>query len=173
MSVKYTRKAILTFQNIKGADVLIMGMYVQQFGPDSSSPMHNGRVLIECIDSPPVWPTFPGAARKAILTAVVLGYIEWANAHGFKFVHLHVPPPQDCTNYILVRRSLNFRLRVTMHLSYWFKQLLEQAMSLGVVTNYQFGSSRDEVDLPAGIFESVLAHTSGMQYACMRVCART
>jgi len=71
-----------------------------------------GRVLIECIDSPPVWPTFPGATRKAILTSVVLGYIEWATSNGFKFLHLHVPPPQDCSNYILVRRSLNFRLRV-------------------------------------------------------------
>jgi hypothetical protein len=39
--VNFTRKAILTFQHIKGADVLIMGMYVQQFA-DSSSPMHDG-----------------------------------------------------------------------------------------------------------------------------------
>ena len=54
-TVTYTRKAILTFQHLKGADVLIMGMYVQQYGPDSS-PLHKGRVLIECIDSPPVWP---------------------------------------------------------------------------------------------------------------------
>ena len=53
MKVNYTRKAILTFQHVKGADVLIMGMYVQQFGTDSS-PLHQGRVLIECIDSPPV-----------------------------------------------------------------------------------------------------------------------
>jgi len=153
MSVKYTRKAILTFQNVKGADVLIMGMYVQEFGPDSS-PVHEGRCLIECIDSPPVWPSFAGAARKAILTAVVLGYIEWAGSNGFKFLHLHVPPPQDCSNYILVRRSLNFRLRVTMHLSYWFKQLLDQAMSLGIATNYQCSNSRSDIGCPAGIFES-------------------
>lgn len=153
MSVKYTRKAILTFQNVKGADVLIMGMYVQEFGPDSS-PMHEGRCLIECIDSPPVWPSFAGAARKAILTAVVLGYIEWAGSNGFKFMYLHVPPPQDCSNYILVRRSLNFRLRVTMHLSYWFKQLLDQATSLGIATNYQCCNSRSDIGCPAGIFES-------------------
>jgi hypothetical protein len=45
MKVHYTRKAILTFQHVKGADVLIMGMYVQQFGTDSS-PLH--QVLLMC-----------------------------------------------------------------------------------------------------------------------------
>jgi hypothetical protein len=37
-----------------------------------------------------------------------------------------------------------------MHLSYWFKQLLDQAMLLGMVSNYRCSSSRDEMDFPAG-----------------------
>jgi hypothetical protein len=174
-TVTYTRKAILTFQHLKGADVLIMGMYVQQHGPDSS-PLHKGRVLIECIDSPPVWPSFPGAARKAILTAVVLGYIEWAASRGFKFLYLHVPPPQESSNYILVRRSLNFRLRVTMHLSYWFKQVLDEAIALGVVTSYQCSSSRADFDFPPGILESLSHAPAGIECVlldfrmCLVVC---
>ena len=154
MPANYIRKALLTFQCINGADVLIMGMYVQQFGPESSPIHRDGHVLIECIDSPPVWPSFAGAARKNILTAVVLGYIEWAASCGFKFLHLYVPPLQDSTNYILVKRSLNFRLRVTIHLSYWFKQLLDQAMTLGSVTDYHCTSNHSDIDLPPGAFDS-------------------
>ena len=37
-----------------------------------------------------------------------------------------------------------------MHLSYWFKQLLDQAMLLGMVSNYRCSSTRDEMDFPAG-----------------------
>jgi len=159
MLVKYTSQAILTFQNVKGADVLIMGMYVQQYGPDSS-PMHQGRAFIECIDSPPVWPTFAGAARKAVLTAVVIGYLEWATSNGFNYVHLHVPPPQDSSNYILVKRSLNFRVRVTMHLSYWFKQVLAQAMSMGLVSNFQSSSSQEQMCFPPGIVEYPASSTT-------------
>jgi hypothetical protein len=52
-------KAVLAFQRAEGADALILGLYVHEYGP-GAAPAYAGRIMVECIDSPPVWPAPPG-----------------------------------------------------------------------------------------------------------------
>jgi hypothetical protein len=54
-------KAVLAFQWVDGADALILGLYVHEYGA-SASAVYAGRIMIECIDSPPVWPAPPGVS---------------------------------------------------------------------------------------------------------------
>lgn len=83
--VVYMNKAVFAFQHVKGADVVIFGMYVNEYWANSA-PNYAGRVYVECFDSPPVWPGLPGAERHAILTAIMQGYIDFAASNGFKFM---------------------------------------------------------------------------------------
>ncbi len=54
-------KAVLAFQRADGADTLILGFYVHEYGAGASA-VYAGRIMIECIDSPPVWPAPPGVS---------------------------------------------------------------------------------------------------------------
>jgi hypothetical protein len=54
-------KAVLAFQWVDGAEALILGLYVHEYGA-SASAVYAGRIMMECIDSPPVWPAPPGVS---------------------------------------------------------------------------------------------------------------
>ena len=58
-------KAILAFQRVDGADVLILGLYLHEYGP-AASPVYAGRIMVECVDSPPVWPGPASAAERQV-----------------------------------------------------------------------------------------------------------
>jgi hypothetical protein len=40
----------------------------------------------------------------------------------YRFLHLHVPPPQDGSKHIFLPRSLSIRLQTTLHLTCWFER---------------------------------------------------
>jgi hypothetical protein len=56
-------KTILAFQRVAGADALILGAYLLEYGP-AASPVYAGRVMVECVDSPPLWPGAAAAERQ-------------------------------------------------------------------------------------------------------------
>ena len=56
-------KAILAFQRVAGADALILGLYLHEYGP-AASPVYAGRIMVECVDSPPVWPGTASATER-------------------------------------------------------------------------------------------------------------
>ena len=55
-----------------GSEVVLMGMYVHEFGPGAGDRAA-GRVLIECIDSIPLLETETGEERQRLLTAIIHG----------------------------------------------------------------------------------------------------
>lgn len=52
---------------------MCFGMFVNEYGP-GCSPVHQGRVYVECIDSVPLYGLERGDERQILLSAIVHGY---------------------------------------------------------------------------------------------------
>lgn len=52
MAGQVKTKAILAFQHVHGADVVVFAVYAHEYGPHCAA-VYVGRVFVECVDSPP------------------------------------------------------------------------------------------------------------------------
>jgi hypothetical protein len=135
-------KAIYAFQSVDDGEfmVLCFGMYVHEYGP-GCVPVHAGRVYIECVDSVPLYGQEKGEERQVLLSTIVLAYFEHARNVGLKVAHMRVPPPTDDNSHIFASRSLAVRLRASLHLSHWYKRLLQSAQAAGIIHEYWAGQA--------------------------------
>ncbi|EKX36065.1 hypothetical protein GUITHDRAFT_146008 [Guillardia theta CCMP2712] len=149
-SSPYRCKTIFLFMSSQAiGEILIFAMYIQEhFGPAKPdnpdqpvvlprSLIFSTQIVIECIDSTPLYADENGTERQDILTAVTLAYLEWAKMRGFLAVNIVVPAPIEEKNYIFAYRTLNVRLRTSSHLAKWYKRLLEKGMASNIVTGIQ------------------------------------
>ena len=135
-------KAIYAFQSVDEGEfmVLCFGMYVQEYGP-GCSPAHAGRVYVECIDSVPLYGLEKGEERQVLLSTIVLAYFEYVRNMGMRLAHMRVPPPTDDNSHIFASRSIAVRLRASLHLSHWYKRLLQSAQVSGIINEYWAGQA--------------------------------
>ena len=136
--VPYRRKMISLFLSSPGVgEILIFVMYVKEYGSDCPSECAS-QAWIECVDSTPLYEGHEdGKQRQDILTATMLGYLEWAKLRGFREAWLKSPAPADDRQYIFAYRSLNVRVRTSSHFSTWYQRLLAKGMASGVVHGYR------------------------------------
>ena len=150
----YRTKCILGFRRFRstGSQVVFLGMYVHEYDRQCPGP-NAGRVLIECLDSTPLYSEERPGERQDILTNIMLAYFEFMTAAGFEYAHIRVPPPTDDKGYIFASRSVNVRLRAAMHLAHWFKRLLQTAESKGVIHSFSAGADSGMNDFPVSLLE--------------------
>jgi len=142
----YRSKSIFAFQQLDAqGEVMVLGMYVHEFGPDASDETR-GRVLIECIDSIPIHGSERSEERQKLLTAIVMGYIEYVRNQGYTHVHLRVPPPSAENHHIFTARSLSVRLEATVRMAQWYRRLMETARSMGLVRNFELSSHLSKME---------------------------
>ncbi|KAJ1473519.1 hypothetical protein T484DRAFT_2025276, partial [Baffinella frigidus] len=143
------RKAIFAFQRVDDGEhfVLCFGMYVHEYGPGGSQ-QHIGRIYVECVDSVPLYGLERGEERQALLSGIVLSYFDYARSMGFRYAHVHVPPPTDENSHIFASRSLVVRLRASLHLAYWYKRLLVTARQNNIIMGYEVGQTGNMPNFP-------------------------
>ena len=89
----YLSQCILAFQKVKGRDVCLFAMYVQEYDADCPPPNTN-RVYISYVDSVRYLKSEPAGARTVIYHALLSGYLKHAALMGFTHAHLWVAPPE-------------------------------------------------------------------------------
>ena len=165
----YRSKCILGFRTFpsSGSQVVFFGMYVHEYGAQSAAP-HARRVFVECLDSTPLYSEERPCERQDLLTNIMLAYFEFVTAQGFEHVHIRVPPPTDDKAYIFASRSINIRLRATMHLALWFKRLLQVAKAQGVIDHFAASPNsgmNNTHNFPASLLEPAQL-ASDMAFRC-------
>jgi hypothetical protein len=136
--IPYRLKVISVFTSSVdgGGDLLIFIMYVMEFGSSSPESFAN-QVVVECVDSSPLYSNEDGRQRQELLTATMLGYLEWSKMTGKSKAHLRIPAAADSKQYIFAYRSLDVRIRTSSHLTTWYRRLLAKGMERGVVDSYR------------------------------------
>ena len=87
LPVPYRHKMIALFVAGDAAgEVLIFAMYVDEYSQESD---YASQVCIKCVDSTPLFEDEEGAKRQDLLSATLLGYLEWAKVKGFREVCMH------------------------------------------------------------------------------------
>jgi hypothetical protein len=88
--IPYRHKVIALFMaNAEAEEALIFVMYVNEYGPGNTEECAR-QVWIKCVDSTPLYVDEEGVQRQDLLTATLLGYLEWAKLKGFREAFLKV-----------------------------------------------------------------------------------
>ena len=150
---RYHKKAVFAFwhdDNDSLSDMMLLGMYVHEFDANCSAAAQRpprgvppgagrmaGRVLLECVDSIPLMGGESAETRQKVLTAVILGYIDFVRQAGYRTLHLRVPPADEEATHIFNARSSSVRAEATYRMSNWFKRLLDACKTRGMLSHYE------------------------------------
>ena len=130
----YRQKCILLFQEIDGVDVCLFCLYVQEF--DSSCPEPNkSRVYIAYLDSVEYFR--PRQLRTHVYYEIIIAYLKWAQARGFKCGHIWACPPQRGDNFIFWCHPSQQRTPSRDRLTSWYNAMLSRAKALGICSSVQ------------------------------------
>ena len=88
------------------------------------------QVYIDGVDSTPLLEGERGEDRQKTMMSIVLAYMNHAKLRGFKRLYLRIAPPTDENGFIF-RRLPNVRFRASLHLSLWFKYIVQAASRNG------------------------------------------
>ena len=78
----FQKKCILLFQEIHGVDVLIFGMYVQEYDHETARP-NNRSVYISYLDAVKYFR--PGKLRTTLYWEVLISYFSYVRERGFAY----------------------------------------------------------------------------------------
>ena len=123
-------KCILLFQKVSGADVLIFGMYVYEYGDACPEP-NRRRVYISYLDSVQYFQ--PRAYRTVVFQSVIVEYLRIVKDRGFHTAHIWSCPPAKGDDYIFHIHPENQRTPKAERLCHWYKTILEKARREGIV----------------------------------------
>lgn len=132
-------KTILVFQEGNGTH-LCFGMFVQEYS-------ELAQVYIDGVDSTPLLEGERGEDRQKTMMSIVLAYMNHAKLRGFKRLYLRIAPPTDENGFIF-RRPPNVRFRASLHLSLWFKYIVQAASRNGIVHGCKWSASAVDLEFP-------------------------
>ena len=130
--MNYQQKCILLFQNIDGVDVCLFCLYVQEFDENCPAP-NKSLVYIAYLDSVDYFR--PLEARTTVYHEIIIAYLKWAQARGFKQGHIWSCPPQRGDNFIFWCHPSHQRIPSRDRLNNWYSSILRRASTLGVVSD--------------------------------------
>jgi hypothetical protein len=131
-NIPYTQKCILLFQETDGVDVCLFCLYVQEFDSNCPPP-NNSCIYIAYIDSIDYFR--PMEARTLVYHEIVIGYLCWAQARGFRCGHIWACPPQRGDNFIFWCHPSHQRTPSRGRLTAWYNSMLARAKKIGVLSD--------------------------------------
>mmetsp|Transcript_3165 Transcript_3165/g.4373 ORF Transcript_3165/g.4373 Transcript_3165/m.4373 type:complete len:1585 (+) Transcript_3165:128-4882(+) len=130
-SLAYRLKCILLFQKIDGIDVCLFCLYVHEFD-ETCPPPNTSTVYIAYLDSVNYFR--PTEARTMVYQEVVIGYLQWAQARGFKHGHIWSCPPQRGENFMFNCHPSYQKTPSRERLNSWYNSILMKASHLGILS---------------------------------------
>ena len=125
--LSYRQKCILLFQRIDGVDVCLFCLYVQEY--DINCPPPNDSVVyVAYLDSVDYFR--PIEARTLVYHEILVGYLKYVQARGFKRCHIWSCPPQRGDNFIFWNHPSHQRTPSRERLNLWYTKILERASNL-------------------------------------------
>eukprot|EP00804_Cyclotella_cryptica_P008134 CCRYP_004622-RC/>CCRYP_004622-RC protein AED:0.01 eAED:0.01 QI:2408/0.8/0.83/1/1/0.83/6/813/1435 len=125
-----TSKCILLFQKIHGADVLLFGMYVYEYGDKCPAP-NRRRVYISYLDS--VHYLQPSVYRTLTYQTIIVEYLRFVRSRGFHTAHIWSCPPSKGDEYIFYCHPPQQLIPKDDMLCAWYVETLTKAQEKGVV----------------------------------------
>ena len=112
------------------------------------------QVYIDGVDSTPLLEGERGEDRQKTMMSIVLAYMNHAKLRGFKRLYLRIAPPTDENGFIF-RRPPNVRFRASLHLSLWFKYIVQAASRNGIVHGCKWSASAVDLEFPTWMLREV------------------
>ena len=125
-------KCILLFQKIDGADVVLFGMYVYEYGHDCPKP-NRRHCYISYLDS--IYYFSLPAFRTTVYHALLVEYLRAAKERGFHTCHLWSCPPAKGDDYIFYVHPKEQQTPKPDRLCAWYHRVAEKALYAGVAVN--------------------------------------
>jgi hypothetical protein len=129
-SLYYKQKCILLFQKIDGVDVCLFCLYVQEFDETCPEP-NRSKVYIAYLDSVEYFR--PRCVRTTVYHEILVAYLIWCRARGFKQCHIWACPPQRGDNFIFWCHHPQQRNPSRDRLNSWYNAMLTRAGHLGIL----------------------------------------
>ena len=130
----FKQKCILLFQKIDGVDVCLFCLYVQEF--DNTCPEPNkSKVYIAYLDSVEYFR--PRELRTTVYHEILVAYLKWSQARGFKQGHIWACPPQRGDNFIFWCHPHLQRTPSRDRLNGWYNTMLSRASGLGILSSVE------------------------------------
>lgn len=161
----YKQKCILLFQNIDGIDVCLFCLYVQEFDEHCPEP-NRSKVYIAYLDSVEYFR--PRCVRTTVYHEILVAYMVWCKARGFKQCHIWACPPQRGDNFIFWCHNPQQRNPSRDRLNSWYNAMLARANQLGILksidtlwsTYFSSYGKRDELSQRTASKNSFVAKNS-------------
>lgn len=130
----YKQKCLLLFQNIDGIDVCLFCLYVQEFDDTCPEP-NRSKVYIAYLDSVEYFR--PRCVRTTVYHEILVAYLVWCKARGFKQCHIWACPPQRGDNFIFWCHNPQQRNPSRDRLNSWYNSMLARANQLGILKSIE------------------------------------
>ncbi|KAL7549416.1 hypothetical protein ACHAWF_012686 [Thalassiosira exigua] len=125
-----TTKCIVLFQKVHGADVLLFGMYVYEYGDECPGP-NRRRVYISYLDS--VQYLEPASYRTVVYHSIIVEYLRFVKLRGFHTAHIWSCPPAKGDEYIFHCHPSHQLTPSDDMLCAWYVDMLNKAKAEGIV----------------------------------------
>jgi hypothetical protein len=128
-AINYRQKCIQLFQTIDGMDVSLFCLYVHEFDANAPHP-NQSSVYIAYLDSVDYFR--PMQARSMVYQEILVGYLMWSQARGFKRCHIWACPPQRGDSFIFWIHPSHQRTPSRDRLNAWYNSILHRSKAVGV-----------------------------------------
>lgn len=151
----YRQKVILAFQEQDGVDVCLFCVYVHEYGDECYEP-NRRRVYLSYLDSVRHFRpgTTPTATRTHMFNKIVLEYMVYAKARGFRAMHIWSCPPKQALEYIFYccKEWKGKTSDPTKRLRKWYERIFDMAVKAGIATRWEtlkkFMDNKENAMLP-------------------------